>query len=315
VKRIFAWATDGAGCYFYRLQLPLLHLPKDQFTVHIGAPGPHMFGYDVVIGQRIAGENETWEQLCRDPRVTAVYDIDDDLMNIDPENAVPYGIYAPLREQTLRNIELADVVTVSTPNLAAYLAQFNENVHVLRNCIPDALVNSPRRPRLGLTVGWGGSMFHAQDWGGVNNVLREVHRRVPSISFRSVGANYMTGVPNVSTVGFTTVNNYHHELDFHVGIAPLVDTPFNDRKSWIKLLEYAARGIPCVASPVGQYGEWVDHGWNGYLAGDRDEWVHYITALVDDDRRTRMGENALEKARQWTISNQIERWVNVYNNQ
>lgn len=312
MKRIFAWATDGAGCFFYRLQLPLLHLPKDKFTVDIGAPGPDIFGYDVVIGQRIAGESELWEKICRDPNITAVYDIDDDLMNIDPENAVPHSIYAPLRETTRRNIELADVVTVSTPKLGAYIATINDNVHVLHNCVFDTLVNTPRRERYGLTIGWGGSMFHAQDWGGVNNVLREVHRRVPSVAFRSVGANYMVGVPNVSTVGFTTIHNYHRELDFHIGIAPLVDTPFNQRKSWIKPLEYAARGIPCVASNVGQYGEWIDHGWNGYLASNPTEWVDYLVALIDDDTRTRLGENALAKARLWTIDKQIHHWVTVY---
>ena len=313
MKRIFAWATDGSGCYFYRLHMPLVNLPTDKFSVTIGQPGPDIYDYDIVIGQRIAGKNELWEAICRAPSVTAVYDIDDDLMNIDPENSVPHSIYAPFREQTRRNIELADVVTVSTPKLGAYIAEINENVHVLRNCVPDALVNTPRRPRHGLTVGWGGSMFHQQDWGGMNNVLREVHRQVPTISFRSVGANYMIGVPNVSTVGFTTVERYHQELDFHIGVAPLVNTPFNDRKSWIKPLEYAARGIPCVTSDVGQYGEWVEHGWNGYLATNHGEWVDYIVTLVDDGVRTRLAENALAKARQWTISEQIHRWVDVYN--
>ena len=89
VKRIFAWATDGAGCYFYRLQLPLLHLPADRFSISIGAPGPDIHGYDIVIGQRIAPPSPLWEELCADPNVLTVYDIDDDLMNIDPANAVP----------------------------------------------------------------------------------------------------------------------------------------------------------------------------------------------------------------------------------
>ncbi len=35
-----------------------------------------------------------------------------------------------------------------------------------------------------------------------------------------------------------------------VGIAPLVDRPFNRSKSWIKGLEYSAFGLPFVASPL-----------------------------------------------------------------
>jgi len=312
MTRIFAWATDSAGCYFYRLQLPLLHLPKERFDVTIGAPGPDIHGYDIVIGQRIAGESPLWENLCRDPNVTTVYDIDDDLLNIDPANAVPHSIYAPIREQTARNIQLADIVTASTPKLAEYLREFNPNVHVLRNCVPDRLPEVPRRARHGLTIGWGGSMFHGQDWGGVNEVLREVQRLVPGVALRCVGANYMTGLTNVSVSGFTDVNTYHQELDFHIGIAPLSDTPFNQRKSWVKVLEYAARGIPCVAANVGQYDEWVSHGRNGYLYDTQHQMLTAILALVDDDTRTRYGESALAKARRWTIGNRIGDWIAVY---
>jgi hypothetical protein len=314
VKRIFAWATDGAGCYFYRLQLPLLHLPKERFSVDIGAPGPDIHGYDVVIGQRLAFNSPLWNDLCADPNVMTVYDIDDDLMNIDPENAVPHSIYAPLRDIVQHNIKISDVVTASTPKLAEYLRQFNANVHVLRNCVPDALVETPRRARHGLTIGWGGSMFHGQDWGPMNKYLRHIQRR-HGVALRCVGANYMTGLTNVSTVGFIDVNSYHQELDFHIGIAPLINTPFNQRKSWIKTLEYAARGIPVVASNVGQYGEWIDHGRNGYLVDDlRDGegWTSVLEALIDDNTRTELGENALAKARMWTIGQRVNDWAHVY---
>lgn len=314
VKRIFAWATDGAGCYFYRLHLPLTALPKEKFLVETGVPGPDIHGYDIVIGQRLAGENPLWEELCRDPNVMTVYDIDDDLMNIDPENAVPYSIYAPLRDSVRRNIEIADVVTASTPKLAEYLRQFNPHIFVLRNCVPDALVETPRRVRYGLTVGWGGSMFHGQDWDGVNDVLHELTVRAPGVSFRCVGANYMHGLPNVDTTGFTHVGAYHQELDFHIGIAPLRPTPFNERKSWIKVLEYAARGIPCVASAVGQYDEWVEQGSNGFLVRTRREWIDALVALVDDGARTTLAENALAKAWRWTIGRQIDSWIKVYDN-
>lgn len=281
---------------------------------HVGAPGPDIHDFDIVIGQRIAGDSELWQNLCRDPNVLTVYDIDDDLLNIDESNTVPHSIYAPLRAGTQRNIEMSDVVTASTPKLAEYLSQFNPNVRVVRNCVPNTLPETPRRIRYGLTIGWGGSMFHAQDWGRTNEVLQQLKRNHPSLSFRCLGANYMTGLTNVSTTGFTTVPKYHEELDFHIGIAPLMDTPFNQRKSWIKTLEYAARGIPSVAANVGQYDEWIEDGVNGYLVApyEINDWVMALHSLVYDDVRTRMGEVALAKAREWTIGNKIHHWVEAY---
>lgn len=314
MKRIFAWQTDGSGCYYYRLWLPLSHLPADKFSYTIGAPGEDIFDYDIVIGQRIAGESQLWNELCSHPNILAVYDIDDDLLNIDPENYVPHSIYAPLRDATRRNIEMANIVTASTPKLAEYLSRFNSNVRVVRNCVSNELPETPRRQRLGLTIGWGGSMFHQQDWGGMIDVLKKVRHMHPTIGLRCIGANYMTGLHGVSTSGFTTVDRYHEELDFHIGIAPLMDSPFNQRKSWIKTLEYAARGIPAVASNVGQYDEWIDHGVNGYLVkpGEWGDWIAALHTLTYDEVRTRLGEAALNKARRYTIGQQIHHWVDAY---
>ena len=43
--------------------------------------------------------------------------------------------------------------------------------------------------------------------------------------------------------------------DFDVGLAPLADIPFNHGRSNVKAREYAAAGVPWLASPVGPYEE------------------------------------------------------------
>jgi hypothetical protein len=39
----------------------------------------------------------------------------------------------------------------------------------------------------------------------------------------------------------------------HVGLVPLTRGPFNEAKSYLKGLEYAAAGIPFIATPTEEY--------------------------------------------------------------
>lgn len=312
VKRIFAWQTDTAGCFYYRLYLPLTNLPADDWSATWGAPGADIHDYDVVIGQRIAGHNDLWLDICRNPNVLAVYELDDDILNIDPDNTVPYQIYAPLVDGTRQNISAADVVTVSTPKLAEYISSINKNVVVLRNCVSRELVNQVR-PRSGqLTVGWAGSMFHQQDWHGMPERLRDFHARVPYAQFHMIGADYTRGLVPTRTTGWSTIDRYYSALDFDIGIAPIVRTPFNERKSWIKLLEYAALGIPAVATNAGQYDEWIEHGVNGFLVANDADWVEYLVMLSDVGYRTSASTYAREKADKFTIERQFHHWADAY---
>lgn len=78
---------------------------------------------------------------------------------------------------------------------------------------------------------------------------------------------------------------------FDVGIMPLLDSPWERGKCGYKLIQYMACGKPVVASPVGVNRKIVEHGANGFLAGNEDEWVSYLLRLIEDPiLRTEMGK-------------------------
>lgn len=57
----------------------------------------------------------------------------------------------------------------------------------------------------------------------------------------------------------------------------------------------AAR-LPVIASPVGVNSEIVDHGVNGFLARNTEEWVKYFEILrKDPDLRKKMGKTGRDK--------------------
>ena len=76
-----------------------------------------------------------------------------------------------------------------------------------------------------------------------------------------------------------------------IGVMPLPDTPWERGKCGYKLIQYMACGLPVVASAVGANLDIVDHGTNGYLATDPEEWMHYLERLLDDPaERSRLGD-------------------------
>jgi hypothetical protein len=60
-----------------------------------------------------------------------------------------------------------------------------------------------------------------------------------------------------------------------LGLAPLVADPFNSAKSDVKLLDYAALGLPALCSPGPAYQGWLEAGLA--LAAEPDQWAAQIT--------------------------------------
>ena len=80
-----------------------------------------------------------------------------------------------------------------------------------------------------------------------------------------------------------------------IGLAPLPDNRYTRGKCGFKILQYAAAGLPSVASPVGVNAEHVQHGVTGFHAASHADWVEKLTQLIEDTPlRTRMGQAAQE---------------------
>ena len=310
---IYPLATDTAGCWYQRLHLPLTHLDPNEFEVHWNPPAVYEPG-SVIVAQRFAGDNPAWRDLCARDDLLCVYDLDDDLVDLDYDNTIPYTLYHPQREGTIANITAAHVVTVATPRLAIKVRRWNPRVVVLPNCIHPDRLTVPRPPRISITVGWAGSMFHQQDFTpAVVAALQRVRQARPQVQWASIGADYLAGIPNTH-YPWGTIERYHQALfALDIGIAPLNPTPFNDGKSWIKCLDYQAAGVVPVAPWWGQYPQLIWHGVNGYLGIDESDMaIHLLELTADRNQLDEMSVKARENAAEWTIDKHIEDWANVY---
>jgi glycosyltransferase involved in cell wall biosynthesis len=70
---------------------------------------------------------------------------------------------------------------------------------------------------------------------------------------------------------------------WHIGLAPLLDTPFNRAKSPIKAMDYAAMGMVVLASDMPVYrGSLADGKAGRLVANDPHAWFEALSWLVRD---------------------------------
>lgn len=321
--RIYGWAVNHSGCGQYRIGIPMWALGQAghdtlAFSVlNTSLPDD----LDVLVGQLVAGpeRSATWQSVAArsDARPALVYELDDDIWNLHSTNHGAATIKDPQRIAEIeQNLAVADAVTVTTAPLAELVARFNPNVHVLPNCIDEALLRHERTRNERVTIGWAGGSSHDIDFAFVRGELRSFLRRSPGVDVHMIGTDYRQalGRPDARLSGWSeNLVEYLHKIDFDIGIAPLAYHAFNKSKSNLKVLEYAALGIPVVASDFGPYSDSVQHGTTGFLVKRPFEWSRYLRDLVNDEAmRAEMGANARRWAATCTIQGNIWRWETAY---
>lgn len=99
-----------------------------------------------------------------------------------------------------------------------------------------------------------------------------------------------------------------HISSFEVGIAPLSPAlPLNHWRSNVKVKEYAAVGVPWLASPIGPYAG-LGEKQGGRLVPD-DRWHEELDRLIRDARaRRKLAKRALRWGREQMLSRNVARW-------
>lgn len=332
--RIMA-SHDNLGCGYVRIVQPLRELAKhghevtfthtmDPETIRLLRDGSK---FDVIVGQRFAGYEgmRAWRR-ARTPGNRLIYEVDDDLFNIDKANWAAYDQFnqADVQEAIHGYTMTADLLTVTTEHLAQLQRDHLgvKKVAVLPNCVPEYLLDmkltTNRKPR----IGWCGGASHGADISDMAAQLRRFLARNDDWDLYLGGTDYRPTIKakNWDQMLFTAwrqINKdehaYYETIDFDIGLAPVRDTAFGRSKSALKPLEYNARGIPVIASDVLPYREYIVHGENGFLVKQAHEWGKYIHLLAaNPDLRKEMGEKGRVHASALTHEANWHRWENTY---
>lgn len=348
--KVGIFPADLHGCGYYRLIWPAMQLQKDGHDISVIHPtdrgsmfsaetddntgmltGNHLQyprEFDVIVLQRVTHKYLAQAiPLIRAEGTAVVVDIDDDLDFIPQSNPMYTALHPRKRpghpaedhswEWTKYACEHATMVQVTTPALAQRYGR-KAPARIIPNYVPaNALdVDHEDSP----IFGWGGAVFsHAEDIPALGNtvsrLVAEGHR------FRVIGPD----------VGIRQAFRLQRDDDFEasgpielqywiaglallgIGLAPLAASTFNRAKSWLKPMEYAAAGVPCVVSPSPAYLELNAKHGIGDVAERPKDWYRLVRRLVTDEayrlERSAAGRAAAEEL---TIEKHAWRWMEAW---
>ena len=323
-----------AGCAYYRCLLPMTVANK---KARMGMPAwdsdkgfgvmntetTGVFGFDVVLLKLIM---DRWTpkqiELAQALGQKIIVDIDDFHEGLTPANKA-YDLTHPdknkrsNREYYKRTIELADMVIVSTPFLYDHYKAQRDNVHLIRNGVSHRQFTRRKHHSTKPVIGWSGAINYR------NNDLEQLRDWLPDflekhgLTFHHAGHDHrspsfadITGInPNrLTTSPIVTIAKYADGLKFDIGIVPLNDIPFNYAKSNIKGLEYAASGIPFIASDLPEYRILHEQGV-GRIATTADQWEGNMKELLNYRTRKQEAARSYEIViKNWAMENRAEEW-------
>lgn len=200
-----------------------------------------------------------------------------------------------------RMMEVADLVTCSTKYLSHQLIKLNKNVKIFPNFMDLEFWEQDKQENTGekIRIGWAGSLTHLNDLQYIIPALKRIYEEYP-VEYVFVGeqriADLLKPIPVEAMLGvpFEAWPDRLHGLRLDIGLAPLLDTPFNRNKSNIKWLEYSIAKIPGVYSPT-VYTHPAFEPDFGIIAEDQDHWYRAIKHLIDyPQRRQEIREKAYD---------------------
>jgi hypothetical protein len=189
-------------------------------------------------------------------------------------------------------LRLAHAATVPSKRLADDWRAYAD-VHYVPNYIDLDNYTVPAEPHDGIVIGWGGSLSHLDSFTGssVLAALQRVCRLRPQVRVAIAGNDrrIFDRLPLPAAqkmlLPWVPYTEWPKRLaGFDIGLAPLHGA-YDERRSWIKVLEYMVMKIPWVASEGAPYHDLRGYGW--LVKNVPSAWERILLDMVDhlDDYR------------------------------
>lgn len=242
-----------------------------------------------------------WARLVESVQLhSLIFFMDDDVLDVHASIGMPWRYRFKLARLAAWRItwlrEQKAQLWVSTPYLQEKYARWQ----------PQLVLPSPVGVASDVCrVFYHGSASHNAEIDWLYPIMEEVLRRDMQVTFEIVGGRDVyrlyRGLPRVNVVHPMKWPAYQHFLSSgirDIGLAPLLDLPFNRARSYTKFYDFTRCGAVGVYSQGSECASVIHHGTDGLIVGlEQDAWVSAILALSSDKPlRQKLQYNAVLKS-------------------
>lgn len=248
--------------------------------------------------------------------VPMIFDFDDAVFVAYKSPSNGYLSYLKFPQKTAEICRLSAHIMAGNPCLADYSRQFNDKVTIIPTTIDTEkyqVVEKGANPDI-VTIGWSGSYSTVQHLDTIRGVLQELAKE-ERFHLRVIGTpNYELFDVNVEALKWKSETEIEDLEKIDIGLMPLPDDQWSKGKCGLKALQYMALGIPTICSPVGVNSTIIQDGENGFLAGDKKEWIEKLKKLLYSSELRRKiglaGRKTVEK--EYSAKSQAPRVYEVF---
>lgn len=184
----------------------------------------------------------------------------------------------------------ANATLAGSPYLLDFVRSFGGTGRFIPTAVdPSIYPVKTHAPLDALTVGWIGSPSSSRYLELVEPALERLGAQIP-VRLLTIGARPRTlSEVEVVSLPWDPSTELSDLSRADVGIMPMVDEPWARGKCAFKLIQYAALGLPVLATPIGMNARVVGED-AGFLPESLDAWVDRLAELfADTELRARLG--------------------------
>lgn len=272
-------------------------------TVSIYDDGNHSFR--IKKSSMVTADDLNWCDACFANRPSSVYMVrigkalkrsgrlfmvfyDDDLLDLPKGNSGRWK-----KNYVKRSIKMADIVITVNPLLKSlyeqisYTSKFvNIDTHIREEEIK-AIPKKDDKVRIVYAAGRDHTELFNLLIKPFLDKLAEKYRMKIDMTLMGVDPDlsdlkHQGWIHKIATMPYDEYNEFMNSHDFDIGLAPLLDTSFSNKKYFNKFFEYAKNGIAGIYSNHLPYTFIIRNGENGILVENKVEaWFEAICSAID----------------------------------